>query len=226
MDTWLIITLIAVGVIALVGTIIAVNKHLEKVRREALEKFAEELSLNFFADGHEQLMNKVNDFKLFNSGHSRKMANVILGETEIVNVAIFDYRYTTGSGKHQHTHHQTVVAMDSSDLNIPSFTMRPESLFDWFGSVLGLQDIDFDEHPKFSKMFVLKGENEEAIREFFDMELLDFFAERKGITFEGSPGRFIYFKGGKATKPEEMRSYLEEGYSVYSAFQSRLSRNR
>lgn len=224
MDTWLFILLALVGVMVIGGIAFLISQHFEKIRREKLESFASELSLDFYPAGHEELLLKIDDFKLFNSGHSRKMTNVILGETEIVNVAIFDYRYTTGSGKHQHTHHQTVVAMESADLQIPSFTMRPESLFDWFGSVLGMQDIDFEDHPTFSKMFVLKGENEKAIRNFFDLELLDFFAERKGITFEGAPGRFIYFKGGKTTKPEEMRAYLEEGYSVYSAFANRLAR--
>lgn len=224
MESWVVITLVVIGIIVFLVIVFAIIKHLEKVRREALEKFATELSLDFHPFGHDELHSKVQGFKLFNSGHSRKMTNVILGETDLVNVAIFDYRYTTGSGKHQHTHHQTVVSMESKSLDIPSFTMRPESLLDWFGSALGFQDIDFDEHPQFSKMFVLKGENEAAIRNFFDMEILDFFAERKGITFEGFPGQFIYFKGGRTTKPDDMRTYLEEGYSVYAAFMARLER--
>ena len=224
METWITITLSVIGGLVLVIGILAIARHLEKVRREALEKFASELSLDFHPFGHDELNAQIQGFKLFNSGHSRKMTNVIIGETDLVKVAIFDYRYTTGSGKNSHTHHQTVVSMESPNLEIPSFTLRPESLFDWFGSVMGFQDIDFDEHPKFSKMFVLKGENVEAIRNFFDMEILDFFAERKGITFEGFPGQFIYFKGGRTTKPEDMRSYLEEGYSVYAAFMARLQR--
>ena len=224
MEVWIFLTL---GIVVFVGIAFAVyliSQHLEKVRQEALENFANELSLDFYPLGHDPLFEKIQEFKLFNSGHSRKMTNVILGETDIVSVAIFDYRYVTGNGKEQHSHFQTVVAMEAADLEIPAFTMRPENLFDWFGSVLGLQDINFEDHPEFSKAFVLKGEDEERIRKFFDMELLDFFTERKGITFEGTPGKFIYFKGGKTTKPDDMREYLEEGYSVYSAFVARLSR--
>lgn len=224
MEIWTFIILGIIGFLGVALLIHFVTQHYEKVRREALENFAQELSLDFHPLGHPPLLEKIQDFKLFNSGHSRKMTNLILGETDVLNVAIFDYRYTTGSGKNQQTHYQTVVAMEAPDLQIPSFTLRPESLFDWFGSVLGLQDIDFDDHPEFSNAFVLKSENETAVRNFFDRELLDFFAERKGITFEGGPGKFIYFKGGKTTKPEEMRSYLEEGYSVYSAFVARMNR--
>ena len=102
--------------------------------------------------------------------------------------------------------------------------MRPENIFDIVGSALGFQDIDFEDHPQFSKTFVLKGNDEPAIREFFDNQLLDFFAGRQGICFECSPGLLIYFRGGKKSKVEELRGFLSEGYSVYAAFVERLSR--
>lgn len=223
METWIIISLIAFSIVTTVAIIVVVQ-HLEKKRREALENFANELSLDFFPDGHAELESEISGFGLFNQGHSRKIYNVILGETEIAKIALVDYRFTTGSGKNQQTHNQTVVVMESDQLQIPAFTLRPESLFDWFGSMMGFQDIDFDNHPEFSKMFVLKGPDEEAIRKFFDQELLDFFAGKKGISFEAVPGKFIYFRGGKRTKPEEMRDYLTEGYGVYQAFMERLER--
>ncbi|MEC9094586.1 MAG: hypothetical protein VX438_17890 [Planctomycetota bacterium] len=224
MDDWMIGLLVIGGMVSFIGGIIYLGIRLEKVRREKLEKFASELSLDFHPTGLEELQSLLQEFKLFNLGRSRKMTNVILGETEIIKVAIFDYSYTTGSGKEQSTANQTVVAMESNELNIPSFTMRPEHLFDWVGSAFGFQDIDFDDHPQFSKLFVLKATDESSVRDFFDQELLDFFTERKGITFEGIPGRFIYFKAGRRTKVEDMKSYLEEGYSVYSAFMARLAR--
>lgn len=218
------IILIILGVVGLVVGIILTVRYFENKRTEALSEFAAELSLDFSAKQDDVLLETLKVFNLFNSGHSRKMKNVIKGETEIATIAIFDYTYVTGHGKHQTTHSQTVVAMKSDDLKIPSFTLRPESLFDWFGSALGFQDIDFEDHPQFSKMFVLKGENEAAIRLFFDTEILDFFAGRKGISFEAAPGMFVYFQGRSRKKPEMMRDYLNEGYSVYEAFVKRIDR--
>jgi len=136
-----------------------------------------------------------------------------------------DYRYTTGSGKNHTTRTQTVVAMESDSLKLPSFTMRPELLFDRVGSALGFQDIDFADHPQFSRVFVLKGKDEVAIREFFETQILDFFADRPGICFECVPGMFIYFRARKRQKVDKMREYLEEGYSAYQAFAERLSRD-
>ena len=241
----MIVMAIILFVAGLITGIILLVRHQEKVRREALQEFADSLGLEFHAKGHSKIQSRIAGFKLFNQGDSRKMKNVICGETEVVNVAIFDYQYSTGAGNSRSTHSQTVVAMEARELEIPAFTMRPEHFFDRLGSMLGFQDIDFEDHPEFSKMFVLKGENETQIRDFFDRPLLDFFATRKGISFEGtaSPGekaeefspaigqqertgRFIYFKGGKPVKPEELRDLLNQGYSVYAAFMERLQRGR
>ena len=90
METWITITLSVIGGLVLVIGILAIARHLEKVRREALEKFASELSLDFHPFGHDELNAQIQGFKLFNSGHSRKMTNVIIGETDLVKVAILD----------------------------------------------------------------------------------------------------------------------------------------
>lgn len=219
--------LIFVAIASISGIVVAIilwSLHVEKKRRTSMESFANALGLTFFESGHDALLSRLRRFQLFNSGRRRTMTNVILGETEVASIAIFDYRYTTGGGKNQTTHTQTVVAMESASLELPSFTMRPEHVFDRVGSALGFQDIDFADHPQFSKMYVLKGEDETAIREFFDQQMLDFFAGRPGICFECMPGMFIYFRARRRQKVDEMRTYLEEGYTVYQAFAERLSR--
>jgi len=217
-----IVAVAAIGII--VVAVILWAMHLEKRRSADMRAMAEALGLEFFHAGHAPLLSRLKRFQLFNHGHGCTMKNVILGETEVATIAIFDYQYTTGSGKNQTTYNQTVVAMESDSLKLPSFTLRPEHLFDRVGSALGFQDIDFADHPQFSKLFVLKGPDESAIREFFDVPLLNFFAARPGICFECAPGLFIYFRAGKKQKVDDLRKYLEDGYSVYQAFAERLSR--
>jgi hypothetical protein len=164
-------------------------------------------------------------FSLFNKGHSRKMKNVMKAKTEVANLAIFDYRYTTGGGKSSQTHLHTVFAMESDSLNLPRFTLRPEGLFDKIGAAIGFQDIDFDDHPEFSDSFVLTGENEQAIRRFFDMEMLESLAQRKGIYVESVPGLLIYLRGGRK-KPEQIQDFMDEANAVCSAFAKRLLRGQ
>jgi hypothetical protein len=222
-----VLIVMAIGVVGggLVIGLVVWALHTEKKRVAAMREFAEGLSLEFFESSPEELATKLVRFQLFNNGRNRITKNVILGKTDIASIAIFDYQYTTGSGKNQSTFNQTVVAMESESLKLPNFTMRPENFFDRVGSALGFQDIDFDNHSRFSELFVLKGGDETAIREFFDTKILDFFADRPGICFEGGNEMFIYYRGGKRQAVDGLRSYLEEGYSTYQAFVERASRS-
>ena len=227
MGVAILILIIIVPILGVVGLLVGVIfwvMHQEKKRTIAMRQAAEGLGLEFIAAGHDQRLAGLQRFHLFNTGHGRVMTNTILGQTDVASIAIFDYRYTVGGGKSQATYNQTVVSMQSEELRLPCFTLRPEKLFDKVGGALGYQDIDFPEHAQFSKLFVLKGQDEAAIRKFFDPPLLDFFAKQPGTYFECAPGTFVYFRAGKRQNPEELRQYLESGYAVYRAFLDRLAR--
>lgn len=212
------VILIIIGIIVLIGAIVGFAYWTDKKRREALQQAATELGLEFFPDGSETLQAELSGFKLFNSGRSRKLSKLIKGESDEVQLSIFDYQYTTGSGKHSHTHHQTVASMQSTSLRICDFTMRPENMLDRLGSMIGIDDIDFDSHPNFSKMFLLKASTETAVRQLFKPALLEYFEGMKGISVEGLPGQIIIYRQGKRTAPTEIKSLLTEAYEVYGIF--------
>ena len=205
------------------GAIIWLGSHFDKKRTEALRAVATDIGLQFLATKDEELLAKMNAFPLFNKGRSRKIKNVMTTETDIARLTIFDYQYTTSSGKNSHTHHHTVVSMESDALSLPHFSLSPEGFFQRVGAAIGMQDIDFEAHPEFSSSFVLKADNEQSVRMFFDAEVLKFLAQRKGICVESAPGAFIYFRGARR-KPEQVHEFMNEAFTIYSAFAERLSR--
>ncbi len=206
--------LIIGGVIALVLVGIGVSMWQEKKRREQLELLAEELGLVFQPDGDTQFQKQVSSFALFGQGGGRKFNNLIFGETDEVRIALFDYQFTTGSGKQKQTHRQTVASLQSPSLQCPQFTMRPEGMFDKIGGVFGMQDIDFESHPEFSNMFLLKGD-ETQIREFFTPAVLSFFETQKGISVEARPGALIFYRARTRVKPADMKNLLTQAYEIF-----------
>lgn len=206
--------LIMGAVIALITIGIIVAMWQEKKRREQLGLLAEELGLVFQPDGDPQHHKQVNSFALFSQGGGRKISNLILGETDEVNIALFDYQFTTGSGKQKQTHRQTVASLQSPSLQCPNFTMRPEGMFDKIGGAFGMQDIDFESHPDFSNMFLLKGD-ETQVREFFTPEVLSFFETQKGISVEARPGALIFYRARSRVKPAEMKDLLTQAYHIF-----------
>ncbi|MCP4775559.1 MAG: hypothetical protein GY880_15100, partial [Planctomycetaceae bacterium] len=143
------------GSIALVGGIIFLVRYAAKKRKEALMALATEMGLQFSAVQDEDLLGKMKMFSLFNRGRARKMRNVMTTETDVARLSIFDYQYTTGGGESSHTYRQTVVALESEALVMPVFSLRPEGFFHKLGAAIGMQDIDFENHPEFSDSFVL-----------------------------------------------------------------------
>jgi len=205
--------------------IFLVRRANAKKRTETLSGVAAELNLEFSPVGEESLKVQLGQFPLLNKGRKGQLTNVCVGGTDEVELRIFDYRYITGYGKNRRVHRQTVVAMQSALLNLPEFRMRPERMFDRVGQMLGLQDIDFEEHLAFSQQFVLQSDMAEQTREFFDSVLLDFFAARSGWSFETRSGSFIVYRPKKLVEPAEFKSVFEDGFGVFTALRERLERS-
>ena len=81
------------------------SMHAAKKRREGFIQAAEEMGLQSHPDGDSEMMARFAGFKLFSKGRARKMKNVVLGDSGEVKIAIFDYQFTTGSGKQTRTHY-------------------------------------------------------------------------------------------------------------------------
>jgi len=211
--------LIPIFVIAAVAVFIIfgmVNSHFSaKKRLAAMEEVARELGLQWFESGTPEQISSHSVFSLFGQGRARKMSNMIEGVTDEVRICIFDYQFTTGHGKHQRTVKQTIASLSSAQLRCPEFSMRPEGIFDRVGGLLGLQDIDFDSHPEFSKRFVLKGPDEEQIRAYFKPPVLEFFETQLGVSVEGTGNTVCFYRTGKIVNADNIKDLLGDAYRVF-----------
>jgi hypothetical protein len=212
---------IVVIVVALLGIFGWISHKQEKERTAKIGQLAASMGLEFRPLGDLDLSQRLGILPLFKLGHSRKLTNLLTGETDECRISIFDYRYTTGGGKSSHTTKLTIAALESKRLRIPAFTLRPENFFDKIGGLLGLQDIDFADNLEFSKTFVLKSAEEEKTRELFNRQLQDFFLEREGCCVEAFPGIMVYYIPRSRRKPEEFPGLLEEAYQVFGVIVDR-----
>lgn len=210
-----ILALVAIAMAAFAGGAIFYSRWLEKQRREAFQKAAEALGLSFTVEGSAGMLQRLARFKLFNRGHGKKIQNVIQGDAGDVAISVFDYRFTTGSGKNKNTQHQSVISLASPQLNCPELRIRPEHFFDRFGSALGLQDIDYPSHPQFSKMFVLQGTDEEQVRAFLNEPLLEWLESKPGICLEAVGETLFFYRSRKRIKPEQIKDALAEAYEIF-----------
>ena len=186
-----------------------------KARTAAFEQQAAHMGLQFDPEGLE-VRDRLIGLNLMTVGHGQRVRNLISGDAGDVRISIFDYQYTTSDGKNSRTTIQTVVALESAGINAPVFSMRQQNAFlDKIGKFFGGQDIDFESHPTFSQMFVLKGPEEQMVRDFFTPELLTFFETKVGHSVEGADGQIVLYKNGERTRPENVKDLLASAYEVY-----------
>src|SRR5437660_2293967 len=153
-------------------------------------------------------------FTLFSQGHNREIKNMIYGEANGTKAAVFDYVYVTGYGKNRQTHSQTVVYLEPTSLSVPYFALRPEHFLHKMFSAFGYQDIDFGQRPTFSSQYLLRGANEQAIRNTFTDRLLSFYESYPGTCTDAGGNQVFLYRAGYRFQPQEIQSYVGLGLNL------------
>jgi hypothetical protein len=164
---------------------------------------------------------------LFEKGHGKRFRNIMTGIFAGFDTSLFDYSFTSGTGEGSKTQTQSVVVF-SQDLPLPRFELRPEGLLDVIGNALTHKDIKFSSHPQFSGRYVLRGAEEEKVRELFTPELLTFLeglppdylgpAPEAKWQIEGDRGALVLYRRDLTVAPEEVRPFLEGASSIAKTF--------
>lgn len=208
---------IILGVLAFIGLVIWIGHVMEKKRTQAMKVAADAMGYAF-EEQRPDLIGELGAFHLFQQGRSKRLRNVISGSQGGVAFKIFDYRYTIGSGKNSQTIRQTVAHVRSDRLRLPGFALRPENIFHKIGGVFGYQDIDFDSHPTFSKKYLLRGQEEQEIRQAFAPHVLDHFDQNHGLSVEGFGEELVVYRGGRQLKPDTLQTHLDDAIRVHGLF--------
>jgi hypothetical protein len=182
-------------------------------RSNSLGQVAYKLGLSWVGDDTDGTLPFLRDFQLVR-GHSKKIKHLMqerdgLLETDI---RIFDYQHTISAGNTHKKENQTVFFVQSQNLGLPELYLRPEHFLHKVGEYLNLtRDIDFEEHPEFSKKYRLTGKDEDFIRASFNEDVLHFFTFNKKWSFEGVGYYFILYRRNKLIPPDEIERFYQMG---------------
>lgn len=129
--------------------------------------------------------------RLFNYGHSKGVTNLMSGKYEDYPIKIFNYHYSTGSGKNRHRRHYTVIEIEIYKTQFPYILLKPKVLFAALFSIENKISLE----EKYSNKLELYCEEDYEIEvlQIFTTELLDFLVEhgnKFSIEFSGNK---IYF---------------------------------
>lgn len=190
----------------------------DKKRTEKMMVLVASLGWTFRKEAAAADQTLIADSHLATQGRNRKIFNVIeLPAAE--RSYLFDFQYWLGPNSQNSTTAVMTIARFQSDklLTVPPFVLRPENLGDKVMAAVGWHDINFPEHPVFSKKYLLRGQDEEAVRQFFTSDIITFFEQDPGWFVEVSGDRLFAYREGHIPKPEEISGFLENRRRVLDA---------
>jgi len=202
--------LLGITFVLLIVVFVVVSRRKERERTEALRRVAETAGLAFEPKADIAAVRLLGDVQLFARGHSKQVTNLMRGRLGDQQVAVFDYRYTIGSGKSQRTDMQTVVLLPSAKNFLPDLQMVPENPLSRLWESFGYQDIDIESSPEFSRRYIVRGADEAAIRAALYPGATSYFAEHEGWTVEVQSGTVGIYRGDNRPKPDDMRTFIDE----------------
>lgn len=215
---------IAVIILLVVAGAIVARRY-EIKRLAALQHAADRLGWRFEPTGEWILSSPFADFPLLTAGgkdHACGTATAVISSAD-GHLVVFEYCYTTGAGKSRSTHRQTVAAVridgdrrrrSIRPNGLPRFRLCPEDAFHRLAQVFGYQDIDFDDWPEFSRRWLLRGEDESAIRAFFDGRRIEALQNESPVTIEAGGEWVLIYRFRTREKPERIAEFIEHAERV------------
>ncbi len=161
-------------------------------------------------------------------GKGADAINVITGNSDDINMSapngikirISDRPIFGRSGKGWRTlRDETRISLSSRFLQIPTFTITRESLFQkGLTAMYGMPSLNFDSHPTFSGKYLLHCKNEEECRAFFTDAILEKFSTTRGLIVKGSSQTLLIYRFEKRIRPRNLQTALKEAFEIFDCF--------
>ncbi|NNE55614.1 MAG: SulP family inorganic anion transporter, partial [Flavobacteriales bacterium] len=152
-------------------------------------------------------------FQFFETRPIEYRENIIEGHYADIglNWEICDITFDEGALEATEVYHTTVQVIHLTK-EIPRFILDHEGIFDKVFkrmlAISGRKTIDLKEYPEFSRRFILKGSNEDEIREFFTADLISILSKGEVYHIESNGNALLLFRHLRTAKAANIRQMV------------------
>lgn len=191
-----------------VGVIAYFAWQAEKRRREEFGIWASRNGWTYSHHRDKTIRRRFGFLDRLQVGHSRVGYNLLEGDWLGFPAAAFTFRYKTGSGKNESTHHFS-VALIHIEQPFPELRVHPENILSRFGQALGFDDIDF-ESIEFSKAFTVRSKDRKLAYDFCHTGMMEFLLRHRNTAMELEGNTLALFRTSQlsAADLEPMLNHL------------------
>jgi hypothetical protein len=133
------------------------------------------------------------------------------------NVWVLDYKLRTSGDRG--LPNRTAVVLRKGWVGLPEFRLHPKGLAQKIARLFGVQHIDFEGSPEFSRRYTLRGPDEPAIRRIFRNEVRDSLASNPGWHIETGGGDFVVYRLiRRPARPREIPGLIASAVELREGF--------
>jgi hypothetical protein len=186
-------------------------------RQITLQQFAQVQDLTFYPQKIRSAL-KFRNFPIEKGTRILYEENILSKYSAFGKIEISDITVTEGAGMGQEDTVITALLLSDLDATIPNFSLEPERLWTKRSALSYGHDIDFKDHPGFSGKYYLRGDDEAAVRKFFQEELITFLESIPAIHVESTRNKLLIYERRDLLSPEEIQSVLDFASTLVDSF--------
>jgi hypothetical protein len=205
--------LLVLGPVAVLVVFALLLAQLHERRVKKLREAADEMGFSF------QVHDAVLTGDLFGQDGSIRLENVLRGQAQGLEVALFDCLRTVRVGQYLRHSRVSLMMFRDREANWPLFSLRPRQSLDYFSGLFRRGKMLFPSDIAFSRPNVLEAEDEEAVTEMFTEEVRSYFAKHPGWYLQAKKETLLFTRG-KLLAAGQLRAYLESGFEVLNLLQT------
>lgn len=154
-------------------------------------------------------VNKFKDFPVQKGNKIQYEENIISGYDDFGKFEISDVTLTVGARQAGTDSIVTMLHVSDLDVNIPDFALEPEHLLTKLSELSEGRDIDFSNHPDFSRQYYLRAQHEDQVRGFFSEQLIGFLESHDALHVESHKSKLLIYLKREQLTPAEINQVLE-----------------
>ena len=176
-------------------------------RQTTIETLAIDYNL-FYTSKKQKNIYFLDDFLFFKTKKINHIYNQVLSKKEKMN--LFDIEFSEGEFIAKEVVRSTMLHIKLNK-EIPQFTLDREGFLEKVYGFAGFNDIPILNHSDFSKRFYLLGEDEGAIKEFFNDDITRFFESNPYYHIESNGNSLLIFGKERLASIKEIKALYDFG---------------
>ncbi|MDO6595821.1 SulP family inorganic anion transporter [Oceanihabitans sp. 2_MG-2023] len=176
-------------------------------RQTNIETLAKDYTLNYVSK-KEKNVSFLNRFLFFKTKQINHINNQLCSDNK--KLTMFDIEFSEGEFIAKEVVRSTMLHIQL-DTKIPEFTLDREGFLEKVYAFAGFKDIPIQNHDDFSKRFYLLGEDEQAIKQYFNDAITHFFESNPYYHVESNGKALLVFSKERHASIKEIKALFDFG---------------